>query len=111
MNIIKKIILSSVLITAALGVFSFSNIAFAADDWCAGWSEGIIQCPTDEISFREYSGQLVTLSAEGYDPALTQTGSIREFVQKIVNYGLSFLGFIAILLVIYGGFLYMTAGG
>lgn len=111
MNIIKKIILSSVLITAALGVFSFSNVAFAADDWCAGWSEGIIKCPTDEISFREYSGQLVTLSAEGYDPALTQTGSIREFVQKIVNYGLSFLGFIAILLVIYGGFLYMTAGG
>jgi len=108
MNIIKKIILSLVLLTAFFGA---SVPAFAADDWCAGWSEGIIKCPTDEISFREYTGQLVTLSPEGYDPALTQTSSVREFVQKVVNYALSFLGFIAILLVIYGGFLYLTAAG
>lgn len=39
------------------------------------------------------------------------TGSIRELVLKIVNYALGFLGLVAVIMVIYGGFLYVTAGG
>ena len=38
-------------------------------------------------------------------------GSIRELVLTIVNFALGFLGLIAVLMIIYGGFLYITAGG
>lgn len=38
-------------------------------------------------------------------------GSIRALVLKIVNYALAFLGIVAVLMLIYGGFSYLTAGG
>ncbi len=38
-------------------------------------------------------------------------GSARQGVLTIVNYFLFFLGLIATIMVIYGGFLYITAGG
>jgi PKD repeat protein len=88
-----------------------TKVTYAADDWCAGWSNGIIKCPTEELSFKKYEGQLTTLSAEGYDPGLTKTTSVRDFIQKVVNYALSFLGLVAILLMIYAGVMYLTAGG
>lgn len=39
------------------------------------------------------------------------TGSIRELVLKVLNYALGFLGLIAVMMVIYGGFLYVTSAG
>lgn len=39
------------------------------------------------------------------------TGSGRQGVLTIVNYFLFFLGLIATVMIIYGGFLYITAGG
>lgn len=42
----------------------------------------------------------------------TATGlSLSEYIGSIIQYILSFLGVIFICLIIYGGFLYMTAGG
>ena len=38
-------------------------------------------------------------------------GSIKELARTIVDYFLAFLGFVATLVVIYGGILYVTAGG
>ncbi len=38
-------------------------------------------------------------------------GSIRAIVLKIVNYALGFLGLVAVIMVIFGGFLYVTAAG
>ena len=38
-------------------------------------------------------------------------GSIRQLVLKIVNFALGFLGVIAVIMIIYGGFLYVTAAG
>jgi len=38
-------------------------------------------------------------------------GSIRALVLRIVNFALGFLGFLAVLMVIYGGIMYVTSGG
>jgi hypothetical protein len=38
-------------------------------------------------------------------------GSFRVLMVRIVNYALTFLGLIAVFLLIYGGFLYMTSAG
>ncbi|MFA6306128.1 MAG: hypothetical protein WC651_05440 [Candidatus Gracilibacteria bacterium] len=39
------------------------------------------------------------------------TGDLRELALRIVNYFLGFLGLLAVLMVIYGGVLYITAAG
>ncbi|MCK9186336.1 hypothetical protein M0P48_02770 [Candidatus Gracilibacteria bacterium] len=39
------------------------------------------------------------------------TGDVRVLAMDIVNYFLGFLGFLAVLMVIYGGILYVTAAG
>lgn len=38
-------------------------------------------------------------------------GSFRNLALVVLNFGLSFLGFIAVIFVIYGGILYVTSGG
>ncbi|MBD3331152.1 PKD domain-containing protein [Candidatus Peregrinibacteria bacterium] len=63
------------------------------------------------LSFTEYQGELAALEAEGYEPALTTSSDLREFIITIVNYALSFLGLVAVLFVIYGGVLYVTSAG
>ena len=42
--------------------------------------------------------------------ATNGAGSLRELVLTIVNFFLGFLGLVAVLMIIYGGFLYMTSG-
>lgn len=39
------------------------------------------------------------------------TGSFRQLALNIVNFFLGFLGLIAVVMIIYGGFLYVSAGG
>ena len=39
------------------------------------------------------------------------TGSLREAILVVINFFLFFLGLVATVFVIYGGFLYITAGG
>ena len=44
--------------------------------------------------------------------AATQSqGNVRTLALTIVNFFLTFLGLIAVVMIIYGGFLYVTAGG
>lgn len=38
-------------------------------------------------------------------------GSLRSIVLKIVNFALTFLGLLAVVMVIYGGFLYVSSAG
>lgn len=63
------------------------------------------------LSFKQYGGQLSELNTAGYDSSLTTSTDLKEFVIRIVNYALGFLGLIAVLVVIYGGVLYVTSGG
>lgn len=106
-----------ILITLASGLFVFTALSFtpqivyASDDICSDYTEGWIKCPTESISFTKYTGELVKIGPEGYDPALTRVSSVRDFIQKVVNFALSFLGLAAILLIIYAGVRYMTAAG
>ncbi len=94
------------LIAILLSLFVTQN-AFAID----GWGD-LFNTNTDTgLSFTDYQGQITTLSSEGYDPALVASTDLREFVIKIINYALGFLGLIAVLIVLYGGFMYMTAVG
>ncbi len=104
----KRILSILGLIIACLFVFKLEILdqqtAFADTDWFR-LEEG------EDLSFVQYEGQLADLSAEGYDPTLTQSSDFREFVIGIVNFALGFLGLLAVIIVIYGGVLYVTAAG
>lgn len=83
---------------------------------CANLDESmaaISGCDTSSqvTDFTQYSGTLSGPDAAGYDSKLTQNTNARDFVQAIVNFALSFLGLIAIVIVIYGGVLYVTSRG
>lgn len=47
------------------------------------------------------------------DPEATGVagGSLLEYIQNIINWGLGLVGIIVFLLIIYAGFMYLTAGG
>lgn len=76
-------------------------------DWGKLFSAG----DQNGISFTQYTGQLAQLSSTGYDTALTSSTDLKQYVIKVVNFALGFLGLIAVLIVIYGGVLYVTAAG
>lgn len=63
------------------------------------------------LSFTEFEGGLATLEDTDYDESLTTSTDAREFIIRIVNFALGFLGLIAVIIVIYGGVLYVTAAG
>lgn len=66
---------------------------------------------TDVTSFTEFTGGLSAPSTEGYAEGLTQATDARQFILSVTNFALGFLGLLAILIVIYGGFLYLTSAG
>lgn len=88
------------------------NIASASlcDDISEG-TGGFFSCGTETTSFTEFTGQLATPDASQYAPGLTQNQDLREFIKNVVNFALGFLGIIAVVVVIYGGFMYVTAAG
>lgn len=75
--------------------------------------EDWIICDQEEenTSFVDFQGDYSPPEAEGYAEGITQTSSAREFVVNVTNFVLSFLGLAAVVVIIYGGFLYVTAGG
>lgn len=86
------------------------------EEECAQLDESLAEamgCDTGDkvIDFTEYGGELEGPDASGYDDALTQSTSAREFIQTIVNFALSFLGLIATVIIIYGGIMYVTSRG
>jgi len=88
----------------------------AEDALCEGMDEttgGVLSCEDygEITSFTEYEGSFEAPDAEGYDSGLTKATSAREFVLNVTNFALSFLGLLAVVIIIYGGFLYITAGG
>jgi len=102
-------------------VLLFSNISFVpavkADFLsCALDGKNILkECINEDngdvTDFTEFDGGLTQPGAEGYDPSLTQADSARSFILNVTNFVLGFLGLIAVLIIIYGGFLYLTAAG
>lgn len=74
---------------------------------------GALGCDTSDevLDFTEYGGELEPPDDSGYDEALTQNRDAREFIQTIVNFALGFLGLVAVVIVIYGGSLYVLSRG
>ncbi len=64
-----------------------------------------------DISFTDFQGELEVPSTEGYSTGLVQATSARQYILNVTNFALGFLGLIAVLIIIYGGFLYVTAAG
>lgn len=91
------------------------NVQTASADLCSELAQstgGFFSCGSEEAtSFTQFSGGLQPPSEEGYDPTLTQQTDLRDFVVNAVNFVLGFLGLVAVVMVIYGGFLYVTAAG
>lgn len=102
------------LVTLILAVIfvSFSYSAFAITGHDVGeFFNDMFDMGDQGLSFTQYEGQLAQLSTEGYNKELVASTDLREFVIKIVNFALGFLGLIAVIIVIYGGVLYVTAAG
>lgn len=74
---------------------------------------GALGCDTSDevLDFTEYGGELEAPDDSGYDPSLTENRDAREFIQTIVNFALGFLGLVAVIIVIYGGSLYVLSRG
>jgi len=66
---------------------------------------------TKVVNFSDFKGGLAAPSTEGYAPGLTQATDARTYIKNIVNFALGFLGLIAIIIVIYGGFMYVLSAG
>jgi PKD repeat protein len=62
-------------------------------------------------SFTEFKGELQAPSEEGYAEKLTEATDVRTYALNVTNFALGFLSMIAVLIIIYGGFLYVTAAG
>ncbi|MFC1810820.1 PKD domain-containing protein [Patescibacteria group bacterium] len=105
----------AVLFVASLIATFFVSIPTAQADLCSELSQstgGFFSCGGQEAtSFTQFQGGLQPPSAEGYDPTLTQQTNLRDFVVNAVNFVLGFLGLAAIIMIIYGGFMYLTAAG
>lgn len=86
------------------------------EEQCADLDESLaaaLGCDTTEDvnDFTEYGGELEAPDAEGYDEALTETDNARDFIQNIVNYALGFLFLISVVIMIYGGVMYVLSRG
>ncbi len=65
----------------------------------------------DSISFTTYENVSVSLDEEGFADELTASTDLKDFIITVVNWALTFLGLISVLVIIYGGVLYVTSGG
>lgn len=114
-NKFKKIIATAALIL--MMPMTFSNLAYAADeDWFGNAVEDVGDWLTSggsstSTSFTDFQGGLQAPSKEGYAGSLTQASDAREFVLNVTNFILGFLGLTAVIVIIYGGFVYVTAAG
>lgn len=115
----KIIVLVAAILLALMLNFSFAHFthtapAAKAASWSGAWDEITDAFSSEdltEVSFEDFEGGLQAPSKEGYAPGLTQVGSARELIVKIVNFALGFLGLIAMVIIIYGGVRYVTSAG
>ncbi len=106
---IKKIL--SALVVTILFV-TFTSTAFAISSGDVGKFFGDMFSNDEQgLTFTDYEGEVVKLDPDGLDPALTKSTNVKEFIIKIVNFALTFLGLVAVIIVIYGGALYLFSAG
>jgi len=116
MKYLKKLKKSLGFILVSAFILSMFIIPQTANaDLCGELSKstgGFFSCSdAGETTFTQFQGGLKAPSTEGYDPSLVQQTNLRDYVVNIVNFVLGFLGLVAVIIVIYGGFVYVTAAG
>ncbi|MFA6305549.1 MAG: PKD domain-containing protein [Candidatus Gracilibacteria bacterium] len=113
-NGIKKIIKIALILGIFTTLFS-ANTLVASASWEKDLKDAAEKLFTTNEQGQDFSqfkpGESLTLEKEGINPAITASSDVREFVLKVVNFALGFLGLIAVIIVIYGGVLYLTAAG
>jgi PKD repeat protein len=113
----KNILAVTILLTLVLTPLMGLQTARADFLSCVAEGGNVAKCLADsqtsdtKTSFTEFQGGLAAPSTEGYAPSLTQATDVRTYALNITNYALGFLALIAVLIIIYGGFLYLTAAG
>jgi PKD repeat protein len=113
---IKRVLLSLLLAVVISGAFALpiateGHVAEAGSDF-GNFVNDLFETGEQGASFTEYSGQLATLDEDGLDESLTSAGGdLREFIIRIVNFALSFLGLLAVVMIIYAGVMYVGAAG
>lgn len=111
----RTFIIFALIMALMVSMMSFVKPARADFLSCAVSGENIGDCldqeSEDQTSFTSFEGGLTAPSTEGYSPGLTQATTGREFILNVTNFILGFLGILAVVIVIYGGFLYVTAAG
>lgn len=90
---VKRILSAAIITTVALATFGTAIIASAQSATSLGTSGGS------------------AFSSAGDDIVGTGQGDARAFVTGILKWALSFLGLVCVVMIIYGGFLYITAAG
>lgn len=66
---------------------------------------------TSKTSFTEFKGGLEAPSTQGYAAGLVQATDARSFILNVTNFFLGFLGLVAVVIIIYGGFMYVIDMG
>ena len=117
-NMISRTKLTSLLallvLTLALSMVAPIALADVGKDTTDIFNEAIDSMFKEDggiVSLTDFKGGLQAPSKEGLDASLTQVTSAREFVVKVVNYLLSFLGLAAVIITIYGGIRIVTSVG
>ncbi|MEK7085490.1 MAG: pilin, partial [Patescibacteria group bacterium] len=103
---LTKILIASIL-TLFLGTFFVSTTQADFGEFVGD----LFKTGEQGLSFTEYTGQLAQLSPEGFDTAIVASTDLKQFIIKVVNFALGFLGLIAVVMMIYGGVLYVTSQG
>ncbi len=109
-NKIKELIIIASMVLSLVMPFQAN-----ASEFCDGmkdYTKGILSCGEgDQTTFTNFDGGLTPPDSSGYASELTKAKDAKEYVKNIANFALGFLGLIAVLVIIYGGFMYVTAMG
>ncbi len=107
---LKKLLLLAVLMLSLAPGLALADGSGLCDKISQG-TGGFFSCGTSQTTFTDFKGGLTAPDTSGYDKGLVQTTNIRDYIKNVVNFVLGFLGIISIVIIIYGGFLYVTAAG
>lgn len=98
--------------TAFVAFLPLIQIQIARADFADILDDLGIKFEEEEVTtFEGFKGGLQPPAAEGLEPSLTRAKTAREFIVNVVNFALGFLGIAGVIIVIYGGVLYLTSGG
>ncbi len=87
--------------------------------YCVGFSESVydlyncdefLNKEEEFVSFTNFEGELDSLEKDDYDPMLTESDNARDYISKVINFFLTFLGFVAVIGIMYSGSMYLLAG-